>query len=127
MTFTYTGDLATDLDQIRFHIDDVIEDTGIKPNGTNFSDEEIEGLLAVEGSVGRTVAAIFQKLAGAYARSVDTKIGPRDEKSSQTAKMYADLAKQWRENYGYPSGVSGVTTGTINLGIDEEDSTFNIT
>lgn len=121
MTFTYNGDLATDLDRIRFAIDDTVDGTGIKPNGDNFTDEELEGLLADEGTVGRTVAAVFEKLAGSYARLVDTKIGPRDEKSSQTAQMYASLAAQKRKEHGYATGNNVITVGAFDEGLSEDE------
>jgi hypothetical protein len=103
MTFTYAGTLATELDEIRFKIADTVSGSGVKPSGGNFTDEEISGLLSKEGSVGRTVAAIFENLAGIYANYVDSKIGPRDEKLSQRAASYRALAKQWREQYGFGS------------------------
>lgn len=102
MTFTYVGTLATDLDKIRFKIQDTAASpSGIKPAGANFTDEEIAGLLTIEGTVNRTVAALYEALAGVWANYVDTKIGPRDEKLSQVASRYAALAAQWREDYGY--------------------------
>lgn len=125
MTFTYLGTLATDLDFIRFKIGDTVSGSGVKPNGGNFTDEEIAGLLVIEGTKERTVAALYETLANVWGRYVDTRIGPRDEKLSQIPASYRALAKQLRTEYGY--GVSNVTAGSINLGIDEEDSEFNIT
>lgn len=118
MTFTYIGDLSTDLDVIRFEIGDTVEDDGIKPNNANYSDEEINGILAVEETAGRAIARLYANIALLYARFVDSKIGPRDEKLSQMAKAYAALAKQWREDYP-PIGVS-MTTGYIDFSFDED-------
>lgn len=111
MTFTYAGTLTTDLDKIRFKIQDTVENSGVKPNGGNFSDEEINGLLDVEGNVNRTVAALYEALATVWANYVDTKIGPRDEKLSQIADRYVKIAKQWRDDYGY--GTQTLTTGFV--------------
>lgn len=112
MTFTYVGTLATDLDKIRFKIQDTVSGTGVKPNGGNFTDEEIAGLLTVEGNnINRTVAALYEALAVVWANYIDTKIGSRDEKLSQIANRYAKLAEDWRNTYGY-SG-STITTGFV--------------
>lgn len=127
MAFTYAGTLTTDLDYIRFKINDTVENSGVKPNGGNFSDAEINGLLVIEGTKERTVAAIYETLSIVWANFVDTKIGPRDEKLSQVSARYAQWAKEWRDDYGLPDGISSVTTGSINLGIDEEDSQLDIT
>lgn len=112
MTFTYAGTLATDLDYIRFKIQDTAASpSGIKPLGANFTDEEIAGMLAIEGTKERTVAAIYETLAVSWANYVDTKIGPRDEKLSQVAARYAALATEWRDDYG--SSTTTLSTGFV--------------
>lgn len=109
MTFTYAGTLTTDLDKIRFRVQDTVSGSGPKPNGGNFTDEEINGLLTVEGNVNRTIAALYEALAATWAAYVDTRIGPRDEKLSQVADRYTKIAKQWRDDYGY--GTQTLSTG----------------
>jgi hypothetical protein len=124
MTFTYNGTLVTDLDRIRFEIQDTVSSSGPKPGtgtATNFTDEEINGALTIAGSVHATIGMLYKALWVAWARYVDTRIGPRDEKLSKAAKDYKALA------IAYGASVSIVTTGSINLGIDEEDSEFDIT
>lgn len=111
MTFTYVGTLNTDLDMVRFKVRDVTENSGVRPGGGNFTDEEINGLLTTEGSVNRTVAAIYEALATEWSNYVDTQIGPRDEKLSQVAERYAMLAKQYRDDYGYGGGT--LATGFV--------------
>ena len=112
MTFSYSGTMATDLDFIRLKIGDTVSSSGPKPytgTSSNFTDEEINGLKTIEGTKERTVASLFEVLAGLWARYVDSKIGPRDEKLSKVADNYATLAKQWREDYG-------TVTATANFG-----------
>lgn len=111
MTFTYTGTLATNLDFIRFKIGDRASGAGPLPSGGNFTDEEINGLLAIEGTKERTVAALFEMLAGAWAKAGLSEIGPRKEDLKETSKHFLALAKQWREDYG--SAVSSVTSGFV--------------
>lgn len=100
MTFTYVGDLSTDLDNVRFNIGDTVENTGVRPSGGNFTDEEIGGLITREGSWQKATAAIYETLAAEYARFVNLTLGPRREDMSDAAKMYADLAEKWRDEYG---------------------------
>jgi hypothetical protein len=113
MTFTYIGDLSTDLDQIRFKVSDTIEDAGVKPNGVNFTDEEINGLQTLESSVNRTVASLYETLAVTWANYIDTEIGTRDEKLSQIAKRYESLAKKWREDYGFSDSADTFSSGFV--------------
>lgn len=124
MTFTYTGTLATDLDFIRFKIGDRTASSGPLPGtgtATNFTDEEINGLLSEEGTKERTVAALYEMLGAAWARYVDSKIGPRDEKLSQVSARYFALAKQWRDDYG--SSGSDLFVGYLNEGLNEPEET----
>lgn len=111
MTFTYVGTLTTDLDKVRFRINDTVENSGVKPDGGNFTDEEINGLLTLEGNVNRTIAALYETLSSVWAGYIDTKIGSRDEKQSQIADRYAKLASQWRSDYGY--GQTTLRTGFV--------------
>ena len=111
MTFTYAGTLATDLDEIRFKVQDTVSGSGVKPAGGNFTDEEIAGLLTIEGTVERTVAALYEALAAIWGNYVDTRMGARDEKLSQVADRYWKLAKQWRQDYGY--GATTLATGFV--------------
>lgn len=123
MTFTYDGTLTTNLDKIRFKIQDTVSGSGIKPNNGNFTDEEIAGLLAEEGNnVNRTVAALYEALATVWANYVDTKIGSRDEKSSQAAARYAKLAEKWRDDYGY-TGTTLVTGFATRVDAYSDDIT----
>jgi hypothetical protein len=115
MTFTYDGTMATDLDFIRLKIVDTTASSGPKPGtgtATNFTDEEINGLKTLEGTKERAVAALYEVLAAAWARSVDSKIGPRDEKLSKIADNYLKLAKQWRDEFGQGSA-TGLYVGFV--------------
>lgn len=109
MAFSYSTDLTVDLNLVRFRVQDTVESSGPLPNDNNFDDTEITNLLTIEGSVGRTVAALFETLAAAWASEYDTTIGPRKESASQAAKRYDALAKRWRDDYGYPTEASTIT------------------
>lgn len=100
MTFTYVGDLSTDLDKVRFNISDKIEDSGPQPGGTSFTDEEINGLITAEGSWQKTVAACFDVLAAVWTQYSDITAGPHRESLSQVADGYRAQAQKWRDEFG---------------------------
>lgn len=110
MTFTYTGALTTDLEKVRFYVGDITSGSGVRPSGANFTDEELTGLLTIEGSWGRAVAGVLETLANEYAKLVDLTLGPRREAFGQAAARYADLAAKWREDWGN-ANTSGKTAG----------------
>jgi hypothetical protein len=100
MAFTY--DTGTDIGKIRLAIGDTSSTAGagVKPDGTNFTDAELQIFLDAEGTWGRAAAAACETLATWWARAVDVKVGPRSESMSQAGAAYARQAKQLRSQYG---------------------------
>lgn len=107
MTFTYVGDLSTDLDKVRFHIQDTVSGSGPKPSDGNFTDEELGGLITVEGAWQRATAGAAEILASAWATYTDLKVGPRSEALSKIADSWREQAETWRDTYGSTSGGAG--------------------
>ena len=103
MTFTYLGTLATDLDQVRFAIQDKVLQAGPLPDQGNFSDEELAGLISREGDWTRAVAAAFEALEAAWSTHADLQVGQRREAYSQIAARYGSLADKWRRDHGHSS------------------------
>jgi len=62
MTFTWVGDLSTDLDKVRFHIGDT-DSTGFW-----LEDATINALVTSEGSVGGAVVACLRYIIGQLSR-----------------------------------------------------------
>lgn len=113
MTFTYVESLGADKDKVRFWIGDTTPDGGAKPGDENFSDEELNGLIAIEGSWQRAVAGACEALALLW-NEPDIRIGPRSEALSQKTKRYAEQATAWRKLHGYSSGsVGGVGSASV--------------
>jgi hypothetical protein len=108
MTFTYLGTLTTNLDKVRFYIQDTVANDGPKPDDLNFTDEELTGLISVEGSWQRAVAGAFEALAAAWTRYADIQIGTIRESMLAVAESYLRQAKRWREQYG--GSASGIGT-----------------
>lgn len=107
--FTYS--LTTNVGKLRLEIGDITNGTGVKPDGNNFSDTELNYFLSQEGStVGRAAARACEVLARMFAGMVDLTAGPRRESLSQAAKAYADRANELRRQYG------GATSGAYSAG-----------
>ena len=107
MAFTYAGDLSTDLDKVRFYIQDTASGGGPKPSSGNFTDAELTGLVSTEGNWQRAVAAGLSILAAAWAKYADTELGPRRQALHQIADRYTAMANQWRQEHGVSGGGAG--------------------
>lgn len=108
MAFTYT--LATNVGDIRLEIGDSVEDDGVRPNGRNFSDEELTQLYAEEGTIGRTAARCAEILTKEWAsRPTEWKLGPQGEKVSASEYWKAE-ASRLRNLHGFTddSGLEAV-------------------
>ncbi|MCB0070683.1 MAG: hypothetical protein KDE20_04460 [Caldilineaceae bacterium] len=91
MTWTY--DLSTDVGKVRLRIGDTTSGTGILPDGSNLSDEEIGVVLDDnDDDIEATVADLAQIMAQRWATAVDVAVGPRRESLSQASKRWAELA-----------------------------------
>ena len=114
MTFTYTQTLLTDRDKIRFAIGDTTEDSGVLPGGSNFSDEELAGLVTQEGSWEGAVLACFNSLSARYGKLVDFAVGQRRESLSQAAESFRKQAEDWKKKHGLTSTSVG-TRGMVRV------------
>ena len=113
MSFTY--DLTTDAGKLRLEIGDSTEDAGVRPDGSNFSDEEIAYIFDQEGSLGCAVARACEMLATLWATAADLTVGPRSEKLGQVADRFEVRAKALRVQYG------GGSTGARGVGVIRAD------
>jgi len=107
MAFTYVGDLSTDLDKVRFCIQDITEDSGPLPADANFSDAAIAGLITLEGTWQRATAAAFETLAAAWTRHVTFTADGLSLSRSDIADGYTEKAALWRKRWGSASGQIG--------------------
>lgn len=113
MTFSY--DLETDVGKVRLEIGDTESDNGVKPNSANFSDQEIEFLIADELSVGRASARACEILARWYAPLVDLAAGPVRESLSKATSQWLTMAKELRRQFGGGPG------RTMSVGVKRVD------
>ena len=115
MAFTYSDDLSTTRDQVRFYIQDTVEDSGPKPSDGNFSDDEITNLITLEGSWQRAVAAAFETLAAAWMRYPNFSADGLRLDRGAIAKGYREQAAKWRARFGESS------TGTGSVAVTRVD------
>jgi len=122
MTFTYTTDLAADRDKVRFHLQDTTENSGPRPAGANFSDEELDGLLTSEGTWQRAVAAGFEALAAAWSTQPSFQADGLQVSRSDVAKSFRDQAKTWRRTGGRSSRVGSRAPTRVDGYSDDVDA-----
>lgn len=124
MTFTYAPD--TDLGKIRLYLGDTTEGHGVKPNGENFTDEEISEVMDMQDDhIQRTVAALCEILSVQFSSLVDTTVGPRVEELSQASEAYQARAQSLFETYG--GGFSAFSVSFIRIdGYNADDLYSNV-
>lgn len=103
-TVTFTYDLSTPVGQIRLEIGDTDNstDAGVKPDGQNFSDEELAHFYSEESSnVLAAAARACEVLARMWARQAKSvKIRDYTIDTRSQAKYFQDLAKDLRQRSG---------------------------
>lgn len=123
MTFTYSAtDLSTDLAKLRLALGDTTSGAGVRPDGGNFSDEELQVFLDGLGSSQtwrNAVPAVLRILANQYAaaakRTDDAEIS---EDLTQTAKALRDQAREYEQSIsatGSDAG-GGFAAGVVTFG-----------
>lgn len=129
MAFTYSGTLATDLDKVRFYLQDTVSGSGPKPADGNFTNAELTGLITAEGSWQRAVAAGFEALATAWRRYPSVTADGLRLARSDIAKGFDEQAKKWRKDFGTSAtartGVAGSRATTRVDGYSSDVDSFD--
>jgi len=115
MAFSYSGDLSTALERVRFYIGDTDYEAGPRPASANFSDEEIAGLIAAEVSWQRAVAGAFESLAAQWSLHVSFDADGMLSSQSDVAKAYQAQADKWRSDFGRAAKQSGGTASALRV------------
>ena len=111
MSFSYDDTMPEDADKVRFWLQDTEFGKGPKPANGNFTDSEIDGLLALEDNWRLAVAAGFEALASAWAEKTSFSVVNGSFTRSDAAKQYLAMAKDWRARYGESAGaLTGFTS-----------------
>lgn len=94
MTFTYT--LTTDIGKLRLKLGDHTSGAGLRPDGTNFTDEELQVWLTEGGSVDFALLLACETLAREWSSSADLGVGSVRESASQVAAAWTERADAQR-------------------------------
>ena len=121
MAFSYAGSMSTDLDRVRFYLGDTEQGSGPKPNGENFSNDEVVGLITHEGDWRLAVAAGYETLAAMWAKNTSFSVVNGSFTRSDAAQRFLDLAEDWRNKYGEaddaPKRPGSVAVAKVDYGI----------
>ena len=125
MSFIYDStDLSTDLARVRLAIGDTTQDAGVRPDGTNFSDQELELFIDAATSAGGTwrnaVPSVLRILANQYAAAAKVS-EDQDvrEDLTRTAASLRDQAKDFESTItatGASAAVGSMAAGVLTLG-----------
>jgi hypothetical protein len=108
MTFTYTpatSPTATTL--VRYHVSDTVEASAI------FTDEEIEMVLAVEGSVGKAVVSLINAIIGRLSREPDMTADWLTISWRRSADAWKAILDDKKKEFGV--GMFTVTTTAVDM------------
>lgn len=109
MTFTYNLASATAsivlISKVRLEIGDTVSGTGIRPDGTNLSDEEIAVWLDQEDDdVMLAAARACDAMSRAWSVVANETVGPRKTEFGKVSGEYEKRAESLRGTYGRPTG-----------------------
>lgn len=122
MAFTYLGDLSTNRDNVRFYLGDVTENSGPRPSDGNFTDAEIDGLITLEGSWQKAVAAGFERLAAEWTRYPNFQADGLRVDRTAIADGYRKDALSWRRRYGGSGGAGSRAVTRVDGYSDDKDN-----
>lgn len=111
----FTNDTDSDIGLVRLEIGDDEDGDGVKPNGKNFTDAQIQVWLDREGSVMCAAAAACEALARQWTRVANIAVGQRKEDSGETAAKWRAEAERLRSQYG------GGGSGGFSIGMKRAD------
>ena len=99
MTFTYnlasTDSTLLAISKVRLELGDTVLNAGVRPDGSNLLDEEIQIWLTEESDdVSQTVARAAAALANIWTNVANITVGPRREELGSVAKAWADRASE---------------------------------
>lgn len=116
MSWTYTGEIVSTRDQVRFLIGDTIA------SDPQLTDQEVEYLLTTYVTVGKAAIAACRTLAAKYARYSDKWVGDLKILASQRVKHYLDLAKELETSPvgAATSGLCAPSAGGISVAAKQE-------
>lgn len=105
--------------RIRLEIGDTVEGEGVKPEGTNFTDDELLYFYTSEGSdIGRASAKACEVLTTMWAKAVKTMFGSLVD-PSRVSYNYRKQAEALRAQYGQATSPAGFSIPMKQVEADE--------
>lgn len=119
MSFTYTAP-TTDRDKVRFYIGDTTENAGVKPDGSNFSNEELDAILSLTGSWVTAVPVALRTLANIFASALrSSSIEGYSENFGDAPGALRVQATEWELKYPDEAAFDAQTSSAIGSLIDD--------
>ncbi|HJW83684.1 MAG TPA: hypothetical protein VJ754_05205, partial [Anaerolineae bacterium] len=110
--------LTTDIGKVRFEIGDDVEGSGVLPDGSNFSDAQVQHALDVSGGVYAAVAHLCRSLAARWTIVPDkviTDSGALSIDRTQQVKHWRDMASEYTRKAAGGGGL-------VSLALDRRDA-----
>ena len=98
MTFTYF--LDTDIGTMRFELGDTVPDSGVKADGSNFTDEELQYLLTRENNLDLAIASACETLSRDWSKIASITLGQKQETLGKVAQEWSTRANEIRLRVG---------------------------
>ena len=120
MAFTY--DLTTNRGVVRLNLGDTVENSGPRPDKRNFTDAEIDYLIATE-TAGNTAATAlgFEILASEWAAyTISEREGETSFDAKAVSDQYLDIAQDWRNKPDGGTGGRSLSAGVLTLDFMEK-------
>ena len=119
MAFTYNlasvDPAIKNISLVRLELGDTALNVGVRPDGSNLTDEELSVWLADEGNdIMNTVARACAALANMWTIVANITVGPRREELGQIAKGWADRAAQASPSGGASYQVNVIPVNQIH-------------
>lgn len=121
MAFTYASDLSTNLARVRLAIGDTVNASvtagaGCRPDGSNYTDAELNAYITDAGTWYGAVAPVLRTLAHEYARQArSTGVAGLSESLGGIASELQTMAEKWDNAYG-----TGMPTSEVLVGFTSE-------
>ena len=98
MAFTYV--LGTDVGTMRFELGDTVPGSGVRADGSNFSDEELQYLIDREKNLDLAIASACETLSRDWSKIASITLGPKQETLGKVAQEWSTRANEIRLRVG---------------------------